>query len=433
MPASGRRFGYGILLDTLMPTQIDADLIIAGGGPAGCALAAACGRAGLRVIGLAADGPTAAWPNTYGIWEDELATLGFANLLAHRWAHCVSYADDRPIRHARVYGLLDNTRLQATLLAAGEAAGVVWLTDRAERADVEAAVTAVTTRNHGRLTARLFVDATGHGGRFVRIPTAPPPAYQAAYGVVGRFSAPPVEPGQLVLMDYRTDHLPPAERDGPPTFLYAMDLGNGRFFVEETSLAAAPAVPFDRLAYRLELRLAARGVQVATAEHVERVLFPMNPALPALDQPILAYGAAAGMVHPASGYQVGAALRRADAAARALAAALRNPTADSLTVARAGWQALWPAAELRKRDLYLFGLNNVLRMSDAQIKAFFAAFFALPDAQWSGYLSNTLSTAELLRTMWALFARAPWPVRTALASSLGRDGRLLWRAARGLP
>ena len=35
-----------------------------------------------------------------------------------------------------------------------------------------------------------------------------------------------------------------------------MDLGEGRFFVEETSLALAPPVPYATLKQRLERRLA---------------------------------------------------------------------------------------------------------------------------------------------------------------------------------
>jgi lycopene beta-cyclase len=51
-----------------------------------------------------------------------------------------------------------------------------------------------------------------------------------AYGVVGRFQKAPVEPGQFVLMDFRCDHLSEEQRQQPPTFLYAMDFGDGVLF-----------------------------------------------------------------------------------------------------------------------------------------------------------------------------------------------------------
>lgn len=134
--------------------------------------------------------------------------------------------------------------------------------DRATAIEHHGQVSTVSTASGSRLQPRLVVDASGHEPVFVRRPDTGPIAGQAAYGVVGRFSAPPVEPEQFVLMDYRAGHLSAAERLEPPTFLYAMDLGGGRFFVEETSLALAPPVPIDCLRQRLERRLAQRGVAV---------------------------------------------------------------------------------------------------------------------------------------------------------------------------
>jgi hypothetical protein len=113
-------------------------------------------------------------------------------------------------------------------------------------------------------------------------------AGQAAYGVVGRFSKPPIEPGRFVLMDYRCDHLSEEQRSEPPTFLYAMDLGDGVFFVEETSLALAPGVPYDVLKQRLQQRLDLRGVEITEVIHEEFCLFPMNLPLPDRNQPVLA-------------------------------------------------------------------------------------------------------------------------------------------------
>jgi lycopene cyclase-like protein len=260
-------------------------------------------------------------------------------------------------------------------------------------------------------------------------------AGQAAYGIVGRFSAPPVEPGQFVLMDYRSDHLSPEERQVPPTFLYAMDLGEGRFFVEETSLALAPPVPHTILQERLQRRLAHRGVRVVQVEHEEFCLFPMNLPLPDLQQPVLGFGGAASMVHPASGYMVGSLLRRAPAVAAAVAAQLRSdPQAGSTQLARAGWQALWPLALRRKHALYQFGLEKLMRFSEPQLRAHFATFFAMPAEQWYGFLANTASVPELLAAMLRLFATAPWSVKAGLMGMRGREAALglrLFRPAGG--
>ena len=144
-----------------------------------------------------------------------------------------------------------------------------------------------------------MVDASGHDPALVKRPNDGPVAGQAAYGVVGRFSRPPVDPDQFVLMDYRCDHLSPEQRQQAPTFLYAMDLGQGRFFVEETSLARL-RLCLCGFATAPGQRLAHRGIAIEAVEHVEHCLFPMNPALPDRRQPVVGFGGAASMVHPAS-------------------------------------------------------------------------------------------------------------------------------------
>ena len=53
-----------------------------------------------------------------------------------------------------------------------------------------------------------------------------------------------------------------------PSFLYAMQLPDGRVFLEETCLVAKPALPFATLKRRLYRRLQAMGITVGlTAAH----------------------------------------------------------------------------------------------------------------------------------------------------------------------
>jgi lycopene cyclase-like protein len=280
------------------------------------------------------------------------------------------------------------------------------------------------------LRARLVVDASGHRTALIRRPHVGPVAGQAAYGVVGRFTAPPVDPGQFVLMDFRCDHLDADERREPPTFLYAMDLGDGLYFVEETSLALAPPVPFDTLRERLHKRLAQRNLAITAVEHEEHCLFPMNLPLPDRSQPLLAFGGAAAMVHPASGYLVGALLRRAPGLARDLAAALRDPQASPARLAAAGWTSLWPQELRRKHALYQFGLEKLMRFPESRLRAFFATFFALPPHEWYGFLTNTLTLPQLLTAMVRLFLTAPWDVRLGLMGMQGREPTLLMQLLR---
>ena len=411
------------------------DVLVIGSGPAALAIAAALGEQRLDVIALAPADPAAAWPNTYGIWGPEVDALGLGHLLAHRWSNCVSWFGAEPSRHGHDYGLFDKTALQQHWLQACAAAGVRWQRGLAVAIAHDDDGSSVTTAAGDVLRARLVIDASGHQPVFVERPDDGPVAGQAAYGIVGRFSAPPIETDQFVLMDYRSDHLNAQERGSePPTFLYAMDLGEGRFFVEETSLALAPPVPYATLRQRLERRLAHRGVTVTEVEHEEFCLFPMNPALPDPAQRLIGFGGSASMVHPASGYLVGALLRRAPELAAAIAQALaeqRRTEGKAAAIAAAAWLALWPAPLRRKHALYRFGLEKLMRFEEQQLRHFFASFFAMPDPLWYGFLANSLSVPELVGAMLRLFATAPFEVRWGLMQPRDRELALLVRFLAG--
>ena len=402
------------------------DALVIGAGPAGLSLAAALGQERLAVQGLATTGPADPWPNTYGIWVDELDALGMTPFLKHRWKDCVVHVNQQIKPLNREYGLLSNHQLQHHWLEQTQKHGVQWV--RGKAADIHHGATHSTVITHDgqQLQARIVIDASGHDPVFLQRRQSDAIAYQAAYGIVGKFSRPPIHPQQMVLMDYSTDHLTPAERAEPPTFLYAMDLGEGVFFVEETSLAHCPAVSFEVLEKRLLKRLAHRQVDVNEVHHVERCLFPMNMPLPDFNQSLLGFGGAASMVHPASGYMVGALLRRGPILARALARALAySPESSPHQLAQAGWQALWPQEKLRKYYLYLFGLENLMDFDGPCLNRFFETFFSLSTPQWAGFLADTLSFRELISAMLILFGKASNDVRWGLIRSMANHGVLL--------
>ena len=411
------------------------DVVVIGAGPAALCIAAALAERGVAVQGLAPDDPAAPWPNTYGIWGPEVDALGLGHLLGHRWRDTRSYFGDRlaspAVQHGIDYGLFDKTALQQHWWQPCQQAGLVWHRGRAASIDHDPQGSVVITDAGERLAARLVIDASGHHSPFVTRPDEGPVAGQAAYGIVGRFSAPPVDPGQFVLMDYRCDHLSEAEqRCGPPTFLYAMDFGEGVFFAEETSLALAPAVPYDVLKDRLLRRLALRGITVEEVQHEEFCLFPMNLPLPDLQQRVVGFGGSAAMVHPASGYMVGALLRRAPALAEAIALGLQQRDASADQLAGTAWQALWPLELQRKHALYRFGLEKLMRFSEPQLRAHFRTFFGLPREQWYGFLTNTLSLPQLIAAMVRLFITAPLAVKAGLMGMQGRELQLGLRMLR---
>jgi lycopene beta-cyclase len=141
----------------------------------------------------------------------------------------------------------------------------------------------------------------------------------------------------------------------------------------------------------------------------------MNLPLPDFHQPVLAFGGAASMVHPASGYMVGALLRRGPGLADALAAALKEqPAMGSAALARVGWQALWPTELVWRHRLFQFGLGRLMGFDERLLRRHFTSFFQLSQADWSGFLTNTLPLPQLMAVMLRLFAISPWDVRRGL-------------------
>ena len=402
------------------------DVLVLGGGPAALCIASELNQRGVAVAGIAPDPVDDPWPNTYGIWADELKMVGLEHLLEHRWSDTVSYfgdggstAQDQSHTHSIDYGLFDRAALQRYWLERAD--GVVWHQDTAERVELNGAITSVSCGSGTTLQARVVIDASGSRTPHIRRPDQGPVAGQAAYGVVGRFSKPPIEPGRFVLMDYRCDHLSAEQRSEPPTFLYAMDLGDGVFFVEETSLALAPGVPYDVLKQRLQQRLDLRGVEITEVIHEEFCLFPMNLPLPDRSQPVLAFGGAASMVHPASGYMVGSLLRRGPDLAQAISVALANQNLGSAALAQRGWQALWPIELVLRHQLYQFGLGRLMGFNEALLRTHFSTFFSLPREEWFGFLTNTLPLPRLMAVMLRLFALSPWELRRGLVLGAAQD------------
>lgn len=389
---------------------MSSDVLVAGGGPAALAAAAACARAGLGVVVLA--GPDRGWEANYGAWADELEGLGFGGVLDPVWDDAVVVVGDAAQAVGRRYARVNRDALRTRLLTDVAAAGgrVVWASLGTARHDTHG-----TTVDDDAGTAwrtRVVIDATGHRPVLVRR-RGEPSLWQAAWGVFAR----PVDAdgraafdaSRAVFMDFRDDH---GDDDAAtPTFLYAMPLGGGRAFVEETSLVRGPALGFDVLERRLRARLAARGVVLHDLEGVERCLFPMDPPLPDLDQRVLGFGAAASLVHPASGYQLGRAFATAPDLATALADGLRRERSPDRT-ARDAWRAIWTDADLQRRELHLFGTRLVATLGLHDTRRFFETFFAMPQEVWAGYLAGRGDVASVVRAMasmlWFGGARTRW-------------------------
>ena len=392
-----------------------ADVVVVGAGPAGLAAAAACAEADLETV-LVDAAPGRPWPQTFGAWMDELPAHVGADLWSRSWSDVRVVTNRRSLPIDRRYVLLDNSAVQCRLRGWLERRGGKVISGRCRHVRVGSDRLGVVLDSEEDIETRAVVDASGHRPALVTMPVGPEPARQTAYGLFGRFPTPPAAPGAMTFMDITepggvTASGNPTPRSRAPSFLYAMDLGDGRWLAEETSLAARPGMPLDELARRLDLRLHRRRAMPLTVERTERVSFPMGVPVPPMNQPVIGFGAAAGMVHPATGFQVARSLRTAPVLADALAEAMAAGAGVADT-AKAGWAVVWTPDALRQRALHQLGLMTMLGLDLPRFQQFFDVFFAVED--WGGYVSGAASVSDLRRIMRRVFVAAPAGLRAAM-------------------
>ncbi len=402
------------------------DLIIAGAGPAGLLLAAAAARRGLEVA-VVAPHPEAPWTPRYAAWTEEVRAARLDDAIAHAWPRVGVRLDDARSHVLRWgYATLDNLRLQRLLLQPLRPDAI--FDDRALEVQHERDGATLRLASGRALRARAVVDASGALRALLQGPAPRATAWQTAWGAVVRAQGSGLPtPEQATLMDF-------SGPDPQPAFLYAMHLGDDRYFLEETVLIQSPAVPHATLRDRLHARLRRTGVTLlGEPEAVERCTIPMNLPLPDTTQRTLAFGAAASMIHPATGYQLGyLAAHAAPRVADALAAALRPERPDPDEVAHLAWDAIWPAHARRTHALHLLGARAATRFDAAQTRTFFDAFFQLPQDAWSGYLARTLSPAQLIPVLWKIYRRCPDDLRAALRGEFIQHPDLSARALLGV-
>lgn len=393
------------LYDPTTPRRFD--LVIAGAGPSGLAIADRVSSAGLSVC-IVDPNPLAYWPNNYGVWCDEFEAMGLDDCYEIVWPRAKVFLGSQPQdeKYAyvhrlsstatssyethrflyRPYARVDRTKLKRKLLDRCIAQGVCFHLAPVESVTHAGGRSAVLATDGTALDGAMVLDATGHVRKLVQFDAPFEPGYQGAYGILARVDRHPFELDTMLFMDWRDDHTSddPAMRDANtalPTFLYAMPFDEHRIFLEETSLVARPAVPFPELQARLAARLKHLGITVTEVEEEEFCLIPMGGVLPTNPQRVLGIGGTAGMVHPSTGYMVarmlGAAPTLGDAIVEQLMSVRdRECDAETLPGARdeaeaeemsaAVWGALWPVQRLRQREFFNFGMEVLLKL-DLQV------------------------------------------------------------------
>ncbi|XP_071911140.1 lycopene epsilon cyclase, chloroplastic-like isoform X1 [Coffea arabica] len=403
------------------------DLVVIGCGPAGLALAAESAKLGLTV-GLI--GPDVPFTNNYGVWEDEFKDLGLAGCIEHVWRDTVVYLDDNdPIFIGRAYGRVSRHLLHEELLRRCVESGVSYLRSKVERI-VEAATGHSLVECEGNIVipCRLATVASGAAsGKLLQYELGGPRvSVQTAYGVEVEVENNPYDPNLMVFMDYRDYMRGKVESLEAefPTFLYAMPMSPTRVFFEETCLASKDAMPFELLKKKLMSRLDTLGVRIIKTYEEEWSYIPVGGSLPNTEQKNLAFGAAASMVHPATGYSVVRSLSEAPKYASAIANILKQGQAkDMMTrnISAQAWNTLWPQERKRQRAFFLFGLALILQLDIEGIRAFFQTFFRLPNWMSQGFLGSSLSSTDLLLFAFYMFVIAPNDLRKCLIQHLLSD------------
>jgi lycopene epsilon-cyclase len=191
-------------------------------------------------------------------------------------------------------------------------------------------------------------------------------------------------------------------------------------FLEETCLASSVQMPFDELKRRLYMRLARMGLDVdieggAVIEE-EASWIPLGGPLPR-SQRNIAFGAAACMVHPASGYSITNSLRQA----KILAATMAEGLKDNGCVAEAAnsaWEVLWSPEKKRRMAFYQFGMQLIAGLKISELRSFFVTFYALPRDMHQKFLSMDLTSLELLMFAVAFFVNGTNRLRQLLVLHL---------------
>lgn len=337
------------------------DVCVVGLGPAGRGLAHRCTTAGLRVA-VVDPRPDRLWAPTYGAWTDELPDWVPSQVVSVEVAKPMVYTPNLRIVD-RPYAMLDKAELFKALTLDGA-------TIYADRA-VDITPDMVRLADGTEIQARVVIDARG-----LPAPGKRPAAWAHGIFVDAEVAAPFVPPGECVLIDWRLQN--GATNADPPSFLYAVPIGDGTVLFEEVCQGIPGGLSQTELRRRVISRLEANGVRLSGQEEAESCHYALDQAPPPIRHrgQVFPYGARGGLMHPCTGYSAAHSLRMADRVVEAIL--------SDTDPARALWTT-------RARLVYwmrMRGLAGIGRLTNDQSAATFDSFFRAPLRQQQALLSE---------------------------------------------
>lgn len=450
---------------------LEVDVAVVGGGIAGTAISCLLQdqhKCKVALIDPRVNSVSSWYPN-YGEWRDEWHFLSqrlkypeLKTCTTTEWESTDCYFGgshgipvDQKTKLPRPYVRVDRVKMQKLLRdkfsnAGGAAvAGKIDtnrignnLFDRGINHDVNGTV--LTLDDGTQIRAKVVVDSSGLESRLVARESANvarginqeiPVGYQIAYGFIAHVSnLGPYDEKAMTLFDYRTNYLEDnaamlTEGLRKPTFMYAMPLGREedgsyRVFFEETSLVGRGdrRLTFEECKQRAFKRLEFHNVEVLGVEEEEYCYIPMGGELPDLTQRIVAFGGAANMVHPSTGYHACRML----AAATDVASVIGKGVQGNLTpdhIALLAYKSMWTKQNRLQRDFQAFGGDFLMQQPVSILRGFFQAFFQVKQPVWSGFLAGWPglpnneyhdSWEKRLAFATSLFTHMPNPVRLAM-------------------
>lgn len=159
-------------------------------------------------------------------------------------------------------------------------------------------------------------------------------------------------------------------------------------FFEETSLVANPGVSFEECKERCTRRLEGMGVEIGEVYEEEFCYIPMGGEVTGRGQRIVPIGAASGMVHPSTGYQICRTLSCNLDFADAILRELKDPSFSPDVASARINDAVWTPEAIRQRNFAVFGGDFLMKQKVSGLQGFFSGFFKLPFPLWTGFLAG---------------------------------------------